>query len=229
MTMDSELQDLKDLWHRHNDRLEKQVKLNSYLLQKMELGNTRSALRKATAGPVFSLIFGALLLIPLRPFIVNHIQKLHFAGPALGLAVYALLLVIDSVSRLVILDKINYEGPVTQIQQQVKRLSVHNLRYTLPLNLSWGILWLFVPIVAFKAFADFDIYTLHQGWIVWNFVITSLFCVAFAALAVWLSGHCDIDQIDRPWLQRVMDELAGRSLAQARASLKEIEDFSRES
>ena len=51
MTMDSELQDLKDLWHRHNDRLEKQVKLNSYLLQKMELGNTRSALRKATAGP----------------------------------------------------------------------------------------------------------------------------------------------------------------------------------
>ena len=147
----------------HDEKLARQVKLNMHIPKKIELKNTRSALRKATLDPVFNLIFGVLMLCPLVPFIYNHIQQLQYAGPAIGLALYALLLVIDSISRLSIIDAIDYDGPVMQIQQQVERLSIHNLRYTLPLNLSWGALWLFVPIVCLKALGDFDFYSLHQG------------------------------------------------------------------
>lgn len=227
--MNMELQELKDLWRQHDEKLDKQIQLNTQLLKKMELNNTRSALRKATLDPVFSLIFGVLMLCPLVPFIYNHIQQVQYAGPATGLALYALLLVIDSISRLSIIDAIDYEGPVMQIQQQIERLSIHNLRYTLPLNLSWGALWLFVPIVCLKALGDFDIYSLHQGWIMWNIAICSLLGIVFAGLAVWLSRHYNTDQITQPWLQKIMDQLAGRSLAKARASLKEIEDFAQES
>ncbi len=223
-----ELQDLKNLWRQHDEKLDKQIQLNTQLLKKMELNNTRSALRKATVDPVFSLVFGLVILIPLVPFIYNHIQLLQYAGPAIGLALYALLLVIDSVSRLSIIDQIDYNGPVIQIQRQVEQLSIHNLRYTLPLNCSWSILWLFVPIVGLKAFADFDCYALHHGWIVWNFAICSLLGIAFAALAIWFSRNYNTDRITQPWLKRTVDQLAGRSLAKARASLKEIEDFARE-
>jgi hypothetical protein len=227
--MNMELQELKDLWRQHDEKLARQVKLNMHLLKKIELKNTRSALRKATLDPVFSLIFGFFMLIPLVPFIYNHIQQLQYAGPATGLALYALLLVIDSISRLSIIDAIDYDGSVIQIQQQVERLSIHNLRYTLPLNISWGALWLFVPIVCLKGLGYFDIYSLHQGWIMWDIAICSLLGIVFAGLAVWLSRHYNTDQITQPWLKKTMDQLAGRSLAKARASLKEIEDFARES
>ena len=226
--MNMELQELKDLWRQHDEKLDKQIQLNMHLLKKIELKTARSALRKATVDPGFSLAFGILMLIPLVPFIVNHIQLLQYAGPALGLALYALLLVIDSASRLSIIKKIDYDGPITQIQQQVEKLSIHNLRYTLALNLSWGVLWLFLPIVGLKAFADVDFYSLHHGWIVWNFAICSAIGMALAALAIWLTRHRSFDQITQPWLRNTLDKLAGRHLARARASLKEIEDFAKE-
>ena len=84
--MNMELQELKDLWRQHDEKLDKQIQLNTQLLKKMELNNTRSALRKATLDPVFSLIFGVLMLCPLVPFIYNHIQQVQYAGPATGLA-----------------------------------------------------------------------------------------------------------------------------------------------
>jgi len=95
--MNMELQELKDLWQQQDDKLERQLKLNVHLLKKMELKNTRSALRTATIDPVLSLVFGLLILIPLAIFTFNHIRQLQYAGPALGLGLYALLLMIDSI------------------------------------------------------------------------------------------------------------------------------------
>ena len=43
-----------------------------------------------------------------------------------------------------------------------------------------------------------------------------------------LKGHYTADRIEVPWLKRLMDNLAGRSLARTRASIRAIEDFARE-
>ena len=179
--MNMELQELKDLWQQQDDKLERQLKLNVHLLKKMELKNTRSALRTETIDPVLSLVFGLLTLIPLAIFTFNHIRQLQYAGPAFGLGLYALLLIIDSISRLSIINQIDYDGPIIQIQRQVEKLSIHNLRYTLPLNCCWIILWLLATIVALKAFANFDFYSLHHSWVAWNLAICSLLAIALAA------------------------------------------------
>ena len=223
--MNMELQELKDLWQQQDDKLERQLKLNVHLLKKMELKNTRSALRTATIDPVLSLVFGLLILIPLAIFTFNHIRQLQYAGPAFGLGLYALLLIIDSISRLSIINQIDYDGPIIQIQRQVEKLSIHNLRYTLPLNCCWIILWLLATIVALKAFANFDFYSLHHGWVAWNLAICSLLAIALAALAIWLVRKHKRDQITHPWLNKTLNQLAGRSLAKARTALSEIEDF----
>ena len=43
-----------------------------------------------------------------------------------------------------------------------------------------------------------------------------------------LKGYYTTDHIEVPWLKRLMNDLAGRSLARTRASLRAIEDFTRE-
>ena len=86
--MNMELQELKDLWRQHDEKLARRVKLNMHLLKKIELKNTRSALRKATLDPVFSLIFGFFMLIPLVPFIYNHSHRPRPLRPAAGYRQY---------------------------------------------------------------------------------------------------------------------------------------------
>ena len=223
-----ELQEIKDLWIQYDQKLEKQVQLNMHLLRKVELEKTRSALRKTATDPIFSLIFGALMFIALMPFTMNHINLLPYAVPALALGLYAVLLVIDSAYRLSIIKKIDYEGPITEIQSHVEKLRIHNLRYTLSLNLSWAILWFFIPIIILKGLGGFDFYGLYHGWIVWNLVFCATFGVGLIALVIWLARRYTTDQITQPWLKNLMNNLAGHSLAKARASLQEIEDFNRE-
>ena len=226
--MNMELQELKDLWRQHDQKLDQQIQLNTRLLKNMELNNTRSALRQTTFDPIFGIVFGALMIVPLGSFIFNHIAQLKYAGPACALVLYALLLIIDSVYRLTSIKKIDYDGPVAQIQQHLEKLRIHNMRYTLILNGSWAVLWFFVPIVALKGLANFDFYTPHQGWILWNLAICSAIGLAITAFGIWLARRFSADQITRPWLKNLADTLAGRNLARAKASLREIEDFTRE-
>ena len=226
--MNAELQELKDLWRQHDEKLDRQVKLNVELLKKIEFKNVRSALRKAVVDPIIGLIFGAIMFFSLMPFTIDHLHQPKFLIPALFMVLYAVLLIIDSIYRLSRIGQTDYDGPVTHIQRHIEQMRIHNLRYTVPLNCSWALMWFLVPIVALKGLGNFDIYTLDHGWLVWNFVICGALGIAFIALSVWLSRRYGADQITRPWLKNVADNLAGQSLSDAKASLAEIDRFARE-
>jgi len=220
-----QLDEFKDLWHQYDKKLDKQIQLNIHLLRKIELRNTRSALRKLMVGPILSIVSGALMLVALGPFIFNHFSLPRFAAPAILLAINALFMIISSAYQLLITQKIDYDGAVTAIQQNVEKLRIHRIRYTTYLGFSWGLLWLLVPIVGLKALGDIDFYALFDHvWIASNIALG----LAIIALAIWLVRHHTTDQITQPWLKKFMDNMSGANLAKAKASLKEIEAFARE-
>lgn len=220
-----ELQELKNIWHQHDEKLDKQVQINMYLLKKIELDKTRSAVRKLMVGPILGIISGALAQILLGLFIFEHFSSLAYAGPALLLDLCAVLLVISNAVQLSIIDKIDYGAPVVTIQQNLEKLRMHRVRYTTMLKLSGPLLWLPVVIVTVKGCYGFDLfYHFDPTWIASQYA----FGLVILALGIWLAKRYNHGQISRPWLKKLMDDMAGRNLAVAIASLKEIEDFARE-
>ena len=220
-----DLQEIKNLWRQHDEKLDRQIQLNMQLLRKIEFKKTRSALRKLMVGPILGIVVGGVLQFALGPFIFFHFSQPQFAAPALLLDLFAMLMLVSGAYQLSIIDKIDYDGPVAAIQKHVEKLRIYRIRYTTILKLSGPLLWVPVLIVGLKGFYDFDFYAhFDHAW------IASQIAVGFAviALGVWLAGRHTADRISWPWLRRVMGSMAGQDLAAAKTALKEIEDFARE-
>lgn len=100
---------------------------------------------------------------------------------------------------------------------------MHRIRYTTMLIFSGPLLWLPVMIVTVKGVYDF-FYHFDQAWIASQYA----FGLVILALGIWLAKRYNHGQISRPWLKKLIDDIAGKNLAVASASLKEIEGFARE-
>ena len=220
-----ELEAMKEAWRRYDERLDRQVQLNIHLLKTIELDKTRSALRRLAVGPILLIVLGACMQVGLGLFIAAHLGQLQYLAPALVLDVFAIFLVVSSVLQLSVLARIDYEGPVARIQEDVERLRVRRIYFSTLHKLSGPLLWLPALIVGLKAWIGFDFYAhFDHLWIATNFALG----LGFVGLAVWLARRLVNQRIAWPWLRNLMEEIAGRNLTKARASLREIEDFSRE-
>ena len=220
-----ELQELKETWRRYDERLERQVRINLHLLKTVELDRTRSALRRLAAGPILLIVLGACMQVGLGLFIAAHLGQPRYLAPALILDAFAVFLVVSSALQLSVLARIDYDGPVARIQENVERLRVRRIYFSTLHKLSGPLLWLPALIVGLKAWLGFDFYAhFDHLWIATNFA----FGLAVAGLAVWLARRFADGRVAWPWLRNLMEEIAGRNLAKARASLREIEDFARE-
>lgn len=220
-----ELQEIKEIWRQYDEKLDKQVQVNMHLLRKIELDKTRSALRKLMVGPILLIVTGTFMQVVLGPFIFHHLALPQFAAPAILLELFAISMIVTSSLQLSIVAKIDYDAPIAEIQQTVEKLRVHRVYGTTMYKLSSPLLWLPALIVGLKGVTDFDFYAhFDHAWIASNIA----FGLALIVLGIWLARRYVDQEIAWPWLKNLMEDIAGRNLAKARASLKEIEDFARE-
>ena len=75
-----------------------------------------------------------------------------------------------------------------------------------------------------QLFAGVDLYSQSSAWV----HVAILVGLAGMAATVWLANRLADRPSRSPWLQRMMDDAAGRSLSRAARELGEIEAFERE-
>jgi hypothetical protein len=82
-------------------------------------------------------------------------------------------------------------------------------------------IWIPICIVGLRAWFDFDTY----AWVPMSFLVVNLvFGALFMPVVYWLSRRL----LRYPWMARLNEDLAGRSLSEARARLAEMAAFQRE-
>ncbi|MBK5256445.1 MAG: hypothetical protein JJE39_10465 [Vicinamibacteria bacterium] len=87
------------------------------------------------------------------------------------------------------------------------------------------LLWTPLLIVGLEGILDLNVYeALPPSYLAANLG----FGLAFLAMMRWLARRLEGRLKDSPRLETLMDYLAGRSLTQAKLTLKEIADFERE-
>jgi len=214
-----DLDELKSRWEEMDRKLDASMKLNQRLVRQSLVGRAMSALKWLTPGIAVELAINTILLVILGGFIAAHISEPRFLFPALALHLFAIAHLAGGLHQLVAIWGVSFDEPVLEIQRRLAELRILRIRVTKWTLIIAPLLWPLMLIVGMKML-HVDAYRVLPGpWLAGNFVFGVAFVVVMLALAPRLRKM--------RIMQRVMDDLAGRSLANATRFLKDVKEFER--
>jgi hypothetical protein len=154
----------------------------------------------------------------------------HAAPPWPAVASAGLLLALNAalhvatVRQIVQLDRLDLAAPVLDVQRGLAALNALRSQVVRNVLLASPLVWLPVLIVAAEWAAGFNIVAeTSRAWFVSNIALG----VAVLGAGLWVAHHRPEWVEESPWLRRMADHLAGRSLRRAREHADEAADFER--
>jgi hypothetical protein len=219
------LEELRDQWSACNTKLQASLRLNAQLLHESRIRRADSMLRPLGRGIIIELLVNIVAVALLGLFMADHIREPQFLAPALLLDLGAILLVIAGGRQLATLTSLDCSVPVIVLQRQLEALKLFRIRTTKWTLLLAPLLWTPLLIVALKgifgidAYADFD-----KPWLIVNFLVG----LAVIPLLLWVSNRFSSRLERLPFVQQLMNDIAGRSLAKTLAFLDSLANLEHE-
>jgi hypothetical protein len=217
-----EMEELKGLWARSEDRLEASMRLNTLLLQQTNLQRAAASLRCLSLGGLVELAVNLVAVVLLGSFAADHVREPRFLVPAIALGIYAVALLAARVRQIVDIWTVDYDEPVVALQKKLEELRVRRIRTTLWTLLFAPLMWVPLLIVALRGFFGVDFYAVADaGWLVAN----GLLGVAAIPLATFAARRYGPRLARFGLIRTLADDIAGRSLARALDALDAIRRF----
>jgi hypothetical protein len=217
-----EMEELKGLWARSEDRLEASMRLNTLLLQQTNLQRAAASLRRLSLGVLAELAVNLVAVVLLGSFAADHVREPRFLVPAIALGIYAIALLAAGVRQIVDIWSVDYDEPVVALQKKLEELRVRRIRTTLWTLLFAPLMWVPLLIVALRGFFGVDLYAVADaGWLVAN----GLLGVAVIPLATFAARRYGQRLARFGFIRTLADDIAGRSLARALDALDAIRRF----
>jgi hypothetical protein len=176
-----------------------------------KLNKSRAALRWMTVFLALEAIGWLAIVSWLGSFIYGHWGTWTMVTLGVGCDLYAISLLAGTIRLMAAATQVDYNGPVAAIQNQLGNLRVMRIRLT-----QWGVLagvmlWAPFAVVLLNGFSS-------GAWLAANVA----FGIALALLTYWLSKRFS-DRIEKsPFIQRMMRDIGGLSLAAAERHLGEL-------
>ncbi len=219
-----ELDDLKLAWARMETRQEGMEKLLLHEVRHRQIEKSRASMRLTLWWLGLEIAAWVAFVVWVATFWVAHRQTPHLLVMGLLLHVYGVAAIWSCATQLFLLTRIYmFDAPVLVLQRRLAQLRRFRVYSTLLLGLPWWCLWLLVPLVAVQDFAGVDVYAAGSGWIWANMVIGLL----GIGVSVWMAHRFASCPIRSSFLQRMVDDMSGRSLLKASRQLDEIVRFER--
>lgn len=211
---------LKQLWQQHDRRGDAEETAAMDAWRRHHQQATQRQLSAFSAVQVMQLLFWLGLAIycgsvwwPRPPLAVML--------AAMALHAYCVAVIIASVARLHLRRQLQPDQPVLQQSRQLAALRTQTAIGELLLGLPWCWLWLAVPVLAFWQLWRVDLGAYTAG-VLWISLVAG---VALMTALLVLARRWQRRDPHAPRLQRVIDSLAGRRLARARAELDALREW----
>jgi len=214
-----DLDEMKQVWAEHDRKLDESIRLNRQLLSRESLNGARSELQRLTVLLGMEAAGWFVIVVLLGNFIYQNIGTLRFALPGVAVDLFAIGMFGAMLRLIVEVQRIDYSGPIAAIQKQLGVLRVLRIRTLQWALLAGTVVWAPFAIVIFRVLFGLDSY--NFAWLVANLV----FGLSLIPLAIWVSKTFS-GRMDRsPFIQRLMNDIAGHNLNRAIAFLSELSEF----
>ena len=216
-----ELDELKASWQSLDRRVGQLTEINRRLLAETLSRKARWRLLPVMIGAVLNMVIGAWFVVICARFWSAHLDKPAVAIAGIALHLASLGLVVIGAVRLGMALRIDYSKPVLVIQRSLASLQKFEAA---SFHAVWFASWVLVPaalVAIVMGFAGVDLWERASGYLVGNFLV----CLAGGLMPPLLHAWA---RRRNGRLARWMDDfLLSHSIARARASVAEIDEFSR--
>jgi hypothetical protein len=223
-----DLDELKSLWQQTERRLEAMepaLRLQQRLARAGALDRVRSKIRFAHLVLWYEVACGGVAALFTGSYLADHLGEIRFAAPAALLHLGAILIIGFAAWQLAALGKIDYGGPVLDIQRKLAELRVVRARGNRWLLLSAPLLWALLIVVVPHGLIGLDVYRAFGiAWVGGNLI----FGLAVLAAAAWASRRFATWFGSSRLLRGLGDDLTGRRLAAVSGFLTDIAAFEME-
>lgn len=193
----------------------------------LALGRSRSALATLRAVLWFEAAQALILSMLLVWFLATNASS---SWTALGSAAFLLVLegayLAATVRQHALLSHIDFAAPVVYVQRQLAALMTLRSRTVWAVLVAAPLVWIPLLIVAAKWLAGVDVVAATGlAWVAANLALG----LVVLGVGVWIARRPPRWVRRSPWLRRVSDHLAGRSLRHALDHAEEVAKFQLES
>jgi hypothetical protein len=155
-------------------------------------------------------------------FLGNHYGEIKFLIPSVALHLAMLGLIVAAAFQHQAVARMNFDGPIVEVQKRAEWLGVLRIRITQSVVLLSPTLWTPALIVAAKGFFDVDLYaTLPAAYL----VATFLFGLAWIPCALLTAKRFGERFSQTRFGKSLVESLAGRTVQEAKARLQELADL----
>ena len=216
-----ELDELKASWQSLDRRVGQLTEINRRLLTETLSRKARWRLLPVMIGAVLNMVIGAWFVVICARFWSAHLDKPAVAIAGIALHLASLGLVVIGAVRLGMALRIDYSKPVLVIQRSLASLQKFEAA---SFHAVWFTSWVLLPaavVAIVMGFAGIDLWERAPGYLAANFLVCLAGGLAPPLLHAWArrrNGRL------AQWLD---DFLLSRSIARARASIAEIDEFAR--
>ena len=224
-----ELDEMKVVWQRTHEKLasmEPALRLSARVARESTLDRLRAKLRWTYGALLIEIAFGVTAVLLTGSYLADHIGAFRFAAPAALLHLAAIATIGVAVWQLATLGRLDYGGPVLEIQRRLAELGMVRARANRWTLFTAPLLWAALVVVVPHALIGLDVYrAFGLPWTLGNLA----FGILVLAVAFWASRKFPSWYRSSRLIRGLGDDLTGRRLAAASGYLRELADFERSS
>lgn len=206
---------LKNLWKAQEEKLDRTMKLNLYLMESLQKQKAESKLNSLARFKLWAVILGIIWVLFLGLLIYgNQLKNIYFTISAGMILLFTLAAIVIYIKHIVLIRNLDYSQSITKTQKKLSELqaSTFNTRFLLlqtPFYTTW--FW------SKEMIADIDI----KFWL-----IAVPITLAFTVLAIWLYKNLTIENMNKKWVRNFINSTPEHtSVFKAIDFLNEIDEF----
>lgn len=208
------------LWKEHYEKIDQSLAINKKIIRDLTNQKAEAVMqllirhkkRGIIAVIFYLLILGALLFFSLADY---KSEKNYFIFSIAAIFIVNVKALYDYIKHLAWAKKINYNGNVTDIQQQLTKLQFSIINHAKIMCLQFPFFTTFY--LSNKWFPQ----EVGMGYIIFQLILTG----SFTYLSYWLFKNHTIENLNKKWFRNMIAGSGGKSVVKAMDFYKELEEF----
>lgn len=206
---------LKNLWKAQDEKLERTMQLNLYLLESLQKQRAETKLNSLARFKGWTVVLGIIWILFLGLLIYgNQLKNIYFTVSVGIILLFNIAAVAVYIKHIALIRQLDYSESITNTQKKLSKLkaSTFNLRFLLlqtPFYTTW--FWSTAMING----------NLMKFWLI-SVPIT----LAFTAFSIWVYKNLTLENMHKKWVRNLVNSTPEHtSIFKAIDFLNEIEDF----
>jgi uncharacterized membrane protein YfbV (UPF0208 family) len=208
--------ELKSIWNAYDKKLERSLRLNLKMFEDLQTSKAKSKLNALLSIKVTGVVIGVLWMafLGFLVYAVNF-KNLWFTGSILLIMTFTLVAIVNYVEHIILINKIDYTGSITDTQTRLAELQVSTINTT-------RFAWLQLPFYATFFWNTQWVMGGDTGFWLIAFPIAALLTL----LAIWLYKNITPENLHKAWVKKfIMIGMEYKYALSASELLQEIEEF----